>query len=48
MYESYRAPKELLMKPIIKSIPIMKTNWNIPDIDIKYISELNFDGSVRD
>lgn len=48
MYESYRAPKELLMKPIIKSIPIMKTNWNIPDIDIKSISELNFDGSVRD
>ena len=48
MYESYRVPKELLMKPIIKSIPIMKTNWNIPDIDIKSISELNFDGSVRD
>lgn len=48
MYESYRVPKELLMKPIIKSIPIMKTNWNIPDIDIKSISELNFDGYVRD
>lgn len=48
MYESYRVPKELLMKPIIKSIPIMKTNWNIPDIDIKSISELNFDGYARD
>lgn len=48
MYESYRVPKELLMKPIIKSIPIMKTNRNIPDIDIKSISELNFDGYVRD
>lgn len=41
MYESYRVPKELLMKPIIKSIPIMKTNWNIPDIDIKSIPEFN-------
>lgn len=41
MYESYRVPEELLMKPIMKNIPIIKTNQSIPDIDIKSIPEFN-------
>ena len=41
MYESYRVPKELLMKPIMKDIPIIKTNRSVPDIDIKSIPEFN-------
>lgn len=41
MYESYRVPKELLMKPIIKDIPIVKANRSVPDIDIKAIPEFN-------
>lgn len=41
MYESYRVQKELLMKPIMKNIPIIKSNRSIPDIDIKAIPEFN-------
>ena len=41
MYESYRVSKELLMKPIMKNIPIIKTNRSVPDIDIKSIPEFN-------
>lgn len=41
MYESYRVPKEFLMKPIMKNTPIIKRNRSVPDIDIKAIPEFN-------
>lgn len=41
MYESYRVSKELLMKPIMKDNPIIKTNRSVPDIDIKSIPEFS-------
>lgn len=41
MYESYRVSKELLMKPIMKDITIIKANRIVPDIDIKSIPEFN-------
>lgn len=48
MFDYRRPSRELLLKPIMKDIPIIKTNRSAPDVDIKSIPEFNFDGYVHE
>lgn len=48
MYDYHKPSRELLIKPIIKEIPVIKSCRKFPDVDIASIPEIHIEECARE